>query len=144
MDKKPCVLVIDDDRTILGMYGDFLEKKGFRVFREASGEDALARLIEDREGIDLVVTDIMMARMDGWQFLDYIRKEMKLDEVTLPVIVMSAVESADLDMEYIRHRANDWITKPILPVERLTQKVRALLGLNVGKDEHDESSGDGG
>lgn len=144
MDAETGILLVDDDRTILAMYGDFLEKKGFRVFREQCGEDALARIIENPEIVDIIVTDIMMARMDGWQLLDYIRKEMKLDEVALPVIVMSAVESVELDMEYIRHRANDWVVKPVQPMERLVTKIRALLGLDVGKEAGNESTGHGG
>jgi len=131
LDRKYKILLVDDDRIILAMYGDYLKKKGFEVFEEQSGEDALARIIES-DDIDLVVTDIMMARMNGWQFLDYIRNELGFDEVKLPVIVMSAVESVDLDMEYIRHRANDWIEKPIKPLAKLLEKINTLLGVEKG------------
>ncbi len=125
---KHCVLVIDDDRLILSMYSDFLRKSGFVVEEAQSGEDGLAILIEKGGMIDVVVTDVMMARMNGWELLDYIRQELGLDETTLPVIVMSAVESVDLDMEYMRHRANDWLTKPIRPMGKLTHKIRLHLG----------------
>ena len=134
MASAPGILLVDDDQTILTMYSDYLRLKGFRVFSEDSGTGALACLIQAGNDIDLVVTDIMMASMNGWDFLDYIRKELKLDEVALPVIVMSAVESIELDMEYIRHRANDWVTKPIKPLAKLVLKIQALLGLDLGKD----------
>jgi len=77
----------------------------------------------------------MMARMSGWALLDYLRGELKYDEIQLPVIVMSAVESVDLDMEYMRHRANDWLIKPILPMAKMVHKIRALLGLAVSMED---------
>jgi DNA-binding response OmpR family regulator len=127
--KEITVLLIDDDRTILVMYADFLRKHGFVVFSAQSAEEGLALLIEHQDAINIVVTDIMMARMNGWQFLDYVRKDMGLGELEMPVIVMSAVESVDLDMEYMRHRANDWVTKPVKPMVKLVHKIWALLGV---------------
>jgi CheY-like chemotaxis protein len=80
--------------------------------------------------------------MNGWQFLDYVRKDLCLDELKLPVIVMSAVESVDLDMEYMRHRANDWLVKPIQPLGKLAHKIMALLGVvaAVGENPDDVHS----
>jgi len=139
MNEPPVILLVDDDRTILAMYGDFLESKGFAVIRANDGEKALERLTDAPGSVDLVVTDIMMARMDGWQLLTYIRKELGLNEIDLPVIVMSAVEGVDLQVEYIRHKANDWITKPVRPMARLVAKARALLGLDAGNSEKGNS-----
>lgn len=137
---RPKVLVIDDDRTVLAMYGDYLEGQGISVVTAESGEDGLARIIEDGT-IDLVVTDIMMARMSGWALLDYIRGELGFDELRMPVIVMSAVESVDLDMEYMRHRANDWIAKPIKPMAKLVHKIRSLLGLEARLEDSSDDDG---
>lgn len=137
---RPKVLVIDDDRTVLAMCSDFLEKHEITVVTAESGEDGLARIIED-DTIDLVVTDIMMARMSGWALLDYVRDELGLDELRMPVIVMSAVESVDLDMEYMRHRANDWIVKPIKPMAKLVHKIRSLLGLEAGLEDSSDDDG---
>jgi CheY-like chemotaxis protein len=127
----PGILLIDDDRTVLAMYSDYLKKQGFDVITASDGEEGISFLIENDDIIDLVVTDIMMARTDGWQLLDYIRQDMGLNELEMPVIVMSAVESVDLDMEYMRHRANDWVTKPVKPLAKLTHKIKKLLGLGV-------------
>lgn len=138
MSRKRNILLVDDDRATLRMYADYLREQGFSVYEEQSGEEALARIIESRN-VDLMVTDIMMARMNGWELLDYIRKDMNLDEAALPVVVMSAVESIDLEMDYMRHRANDWVTKPIKPLAKLADKVRALLGLQEMEGEEDES-----
>lgn len=121
------ILIVDDDQPILTMYANYLRSQGFNVYEEKSGEDALARIIESKN-MDLLITDVMMARMNGWELLDYIRNDMQLNEVDLPVIVMSAVNGVELQMEYMRHRANDWVTKPIKPLAKLAQKVWALLG----------------
>jgi len=133
--KTQTVLIVDDDATIRAMYSDFLKKSGFDVLTAESGEAGLAVLAGGEKKVDLVVTDIMMARMDGWQMLDFIREDMELDEVDLPVIVMSAVESIDLDMEFMRHRANDWVTKPVKPMEVLSRKIMVLLGLGAAEDD---------
>lgn len=129
---KPVVLLVDDDLSILFMYGDYLRAKGFEVVVSRDGEEAISEIIA-RDGkpgrIEIVVTDVMMARVDGWALLDFIRNQLRLDEVKMPVIVMSAVESIDLEMEYMRHRANDWVTKPIKPLALLVQKIRPLLGM---------------
>lgn len=134
IDDKTCLLIVDDDNLILSMLEDYFKKRGYFVYAESSGEGALARIIESKH-VDLIITDIMMARMDGWQLLDYIRNEMQLDEIKLPVIVMSAVESIDLNMEYIRHKANDWINKPIKPMAKLLDKVENLTGKNLGREK---------
>ena len=139
---RPKVLLIDDDRVVLSMYGDYLKKHGISVVSAESGEDGLSKIIED-DKIDLVVTDIMMARMSGWALLDYIREELELDEVRMPVIVMSAVESVDLDMEYMRHGANDWVAKPIRPMAKLVHKIRKLLGLGVGLEDSSDDDDNG-
>lgn len=135
MSGKHRILLIDDDRTILAMYGDYLRANGFDVLTAENGEAGLAVLIE--KGADVVVTDVMMAKMNGWQLLDYIRGDLGMDEVKLPVIVMSAVESVDLSMEYMRHRANDWLTKPIRPLARLKATVHKLLGVKHTEERSD-------
>ena len=136
------VLLIDDDRTILAIYSDALREAGFEVMLAESAEDGLAKVIEQREQIDVVIVDIMLVKMNGWQFLDYVRKDLNLDEISFPVIVMSAVESVDLDMEYMRHHANDWVIKPVQPLAKLVHKVKALLGILDGNKGGDGENND--
>ena len=132
-EKRPKVLIVDDDRPILLMYADTLQHDGFDVVTEESGEGALARIIQD-QNIDLIVTDIMMAKMDGWALLDFIRDDLDLNDMCLPVIVVSGVDSEDLELGAFRHRANAWFTKPIKPLSRLSEMARKLTGLK--NDSH--------
>lgn len=123
------ILVVDDDLMTRGMISNYLQNNGFYVETSASAEEGLDRVIKNQP--DLIILDIMMARMNGWEMLDYIRKEMGIDEISMPVIVMSAVVGSELEMEYIRHRANDWIIKPIRPLSLILQKVKTILGINA-------------
>jgi CheY-like chemotaxis protein len=127
--KKYKILVVDDDLIIRSMFSDYLGKNGFDVVTAQSAEDGLSLIIKNQP--DLVIIDIMMAKMNGWQMLDYIRNDMGIDEITMPVIVMSSVLGSDLEMEYMRHRANDWIAKPIKPMSILLAKIKTILGIDA-------------
>jgi CheY-like chemotaxis protein len=127
------VLIVDDDESTLRLISAYVKAHGFRVYTDKSAEDAITRLKRDSGKIDIMVTDIMMARMSGWDLLNFLRKELKVSELEMPVIVMSAVDGIDLRMEHMRHGANDWIDKPIKPLDRLVHKIQALLGLEARK-----------
>ena len=127
MGQKPKVLIVDDDRLILQTYAQTLQEAGFEVLTEDSGEGALARVIQEKD-LGLVVTDIMLARMDGWALLDRIREELKISDVQLPVVVVSGIYSEDLELAAFRHRANAWFTKPIKPMSRLVEMAKTLTG----------------
>ncbi len=128
MDGKMCVLLVDENQSDLILYRDYLVSQGFLVYTEASSESALARLISDHKMIDMLIVDILAAKHADWQLLDYVRKNLNLVEAKFPIIVTSAIASLDLEMEYIRHKANDWISKPVKPMAKLLDKMRALLG----------------
>jgi len=123
---EPKILLIDDDASIRKMYGDFLRSKGFEVREEASAVSGLD-LLNQGEKFDLVITDIMMARMDGWEFLDAVRKELRLDELTLPVIIISAFESDTLEVKAFSKGANGSFVKGT-SLSRLVRMVRIHTG----------------
>lgn len=126
-DKGVRILLVDDDRMLRKMYGDLLEHDGFEVVAESSALDALER-ITGGEKFDLVVTDIMMARMDGWEFLNILRKDLGMDSVSLPVIVVSAhFESDVLRAEAFKLGASSTYTKSE-PLSRLLNEVRIHTG----------------
>jgi len=131
--EEKTVLLVDDDMAILSLYSTVLQMAGFNVIAKSSAIDALDTIESDQD-IDLVVTDILMAQMDGWQFLTYIRVTLGLDEVALPVIVLSAVDGTKLKWDVMKYRANDWLTKPVTPVSRLAKHAVRLLGLHIPAD----------
>lgn len=121
------ILLVDDDNTIRKMYTDILRSVDFDVKPVESAEEAIELLLEG-EKFDLVITDIMLAKMDGWQLLHHIREHMKLDELKLPVIVISAFASAELETKAYRKGANGYLIKPIVPITRLTHMAKIQTG----------------
>jgi CheY-like chemotaxis protein len=114
------------------MYGDYLRAHGFDVTTESSGVEALERLLGD-ETFDLVITDIMMAKMDGWELLDAIRNDLKLDGLALPVIIISAFESDTLEVEALGKGANGSFVKGNDPLSSLLKQVRIQTGRERSK-----------
>lgn len=128
LDINPRIMIVDDDASIRLLYGKYLEDHGYTIVLEDSAERAIHRLICN-EHYDLIITDITMAKMDGWAFLDYIRNDLKKDEVELPVIVISGmIKSVDLELDALGHKANHCFTKPIVPISKLLSKVNLLVG----------------
>jgi DNA-binding response OmpR family regulator len=113
------ILVVDDARNIRVMVSSYLEQEGFRVVEAANGAEALRRA--RLEPPDLIVLDLMMPEMGGYEFL----REYGRDHHT-PIIVLTArVEESDklLGLEL---GADDYMTKPF-SMRELTARVRAVL-----------------
>jgi two-component system alkaline phosphatase synthesis response regulator PhoP len=116
------VLVVDDEEDVVDVLRLVLGKSGFAVETAASGIDGLARAQSTLP--DLVLLDIMMHQMDGWEVL----KLLKLDERTrgIPVVILSArVEPKD-KIRGLQEGAIDYVTKPFA-VRELLQKIEAVL-----------------
>ena len=126
-DNPARVLIIDDDRAILRMYSDIMSAEGFITETDSSAIDAIERL-QKGEKFDLVITDIMMARLDGWELLRNIRQEMKLGELELPVIIVSAFVSDTLEAKAFSCGANGSYVKGREPLTKLFKMVRIQTG----------------
>ena len=126
-ERVPKVLLIDDDDAIRRLYGAILRSEGFDITPMVSAQAALESLLKG-DTYDLVITDIMMAKMDGWDLLQAIRKRLKLDELKLPVIVMSAFESGALEFKALQYGANGHYVKGT-PVQKLIREAKIQTGL---------------
>ena len=129
------ILVVDDDKNTRRLIQAVLEAENYTVFTAVNGEDALA--VMDKEHIDLVVLDIMMPRMDGYELTKILRDAQN----DLPVLMVSAKQlPAD------RHKGflvgtDDYITKPIDEQEMLL-RIKALLRRAKIVSEHKIEIGD--
>ena len=122
--RKRLILVVDDEPTMTRLVRAELQSEGYAVVTVASGEEALARLEEDHP--DLVVLDLMMPGMDGFETLRRIRTESQL-----PVIMLTA-RAGDADkLRGLQSGADDYITKPFNP-EELSARVAAVLRRSAG------------
>ncbi|MDQ2784085.1 MAG: response regulator transcription factor [Chloroflexota bacterium] len=128
MIKKPTVLVVDDEPPIVRLVQANLVSDGMRVLTAPNGPDALA-ILED-EPVDLIVLDVTMRGMDGFEVLRHIRHSSNV-----PVIMLTA---RTLDMEKLRgltSGADDYMTKPFNPDElaaRITAVLRRTSGQRMG------------
>jgi DNA-binding response OmpR family regulator len=115
------VLVVEDDSPIRTMLADLLHDAGYQVVEATDGFEAINALRERRP--DLIVLDLMMPRMSGWQFLE--RSRALIDHDSIPVIVLSAIQGHGDYPATLGVAA--WFTKP-LDVERFLGVVGDLTG----------------
>lgn len=118
----PHVLVADDDAWILRMVATVLEKRGYSVETAVDGEDALQRALARTP--DLLITDVMMPKMDGWSLVRQLRSHAEL--AMLPVIFLTALSSEDDRIRGFRLGADDYVTKPFR-FEELDLRVAKTL-----------------
>lgn len=124
------ILVADDETEIRDVLRLYLEKEGYEVVEAADGLEAV-RLIK-REKIDLAILDIMMPGLDGYRVLRNIR-----EENNLPVLVLSAKSSDSDKILGLDLGADDYITKPFVPLEavaRVKSNLRRFYALGAGED----------
>ena len=113
------LLVVDDDKEIVGAIEIYLKNEGYKIFKAYDGEEALN--IINKTEIHLVILDIMMPKKDGLETLEEIRKDK-----SIPVILLSA-KSEDYDkIGGLNSGADDYITKPFNPLE-LIARVNSVL-----------------
>ena len=113
------ILVVDDDKEIVGAIEIYLKKEGYNILKAYNGEEAL-NIVNSNE-IHLIILDIMMPKKDGLETLEEIRKTK-----TIPVILLSA-KSEDYDkIGGLNSGADDYITKPFNPLE-LIARVNSVL-----------------
>jgi len=119
MKRHQLILVVDDDQEVLRMLNRILDLEGFGVALAANGRTALT-LLEEREP-DLVILDIMMPEMDGFQVLNLIRRQ-----CNIPVIMLTARCEVTTLRDALVLGADDYVRKPFRTRE-LVGRVRAKL-----------------
>ncbi|GEL71959.1 MULTISPECIES: response regulator [unclassified Myxococcus] len=116
--RAPVVLVVDDDPDILEALSEILEAEGFEIRRARNGKEALDRL--EPEPPNLILLDLMMPVMDGWEFAQRMRQ--KPPEVArIPLIVLSAdrnVGSKAADIGAVGHLAKPFELNDLLDMVR--------------------------
>jgi two-component system alkaline phosphatase synthesis response regulator PhoP len=119
---KQRILVVDDDKEIVRLLRGYLEKSGFEVLVAYDGETAVHTLRRERP--DLVVLDLMLPDMDGWDITRTVRSDNSL--MATPIIMLTArVEDTDKIIG-LELGADDYVTKPFNPAEVIA-RVRAQL-----------------
>ena len=128
------ILVVDDEARMRKLVKDFLTIKGFQVLEAEDGEQALDVFFNQKD-IALILLDVMMPRMDGWEVLKTIRKHSKV-----PIIMLTARGEERGELQGFELGVDEYISKPFSPkilvarVEAILRRSSALTGdvLNVG------------
>ena len=131
MKDKPYVLVVDDDPNISRLVELYLEKENFEVKTVARGDDAITEF--HRLPPDLMLLDVMLPGMDGYQVLKTVRKS-----GAIPVIMLTARDETFDKVLGLELGADDYITKPFDPKE-LTARVKAVLRRTQGGEEESDT-----
>ena len=120
---KKKILVVDDEDDILQFLELVLREKGYDVVTAASGQEALTRAQIEKP--DLVLLDIMMPQMDGWEVLKLLRVD---DETAdIPVAMLSARTEAKDRVQGLQEGAIDYICKPFA-LQELLEKIGTIFG----------------
>lgn len=113
------ILLVDDEENIRTLLGAYLKKEGYGIFHSENGKRALEVL--ENESIQLVVLDIMMPVMDGFETLKNIRNKWNI-----PVVMLSAKEEEEDKLFALGFGADNYETKPFSP-KVLVAKIKALI-----------------
>ena len=131
----PRILVADDDAWILRMVTTVLEKRGYQVETASDGEDALRRALAQRP--DLLITDVMMPKMDGWALVKSLRA--RPESAFVPVIFLTALGTDDDRIRGFRLGADDYLPKPFRFEEldlRVAKTLRRTIALEQTTRSH--------
>ena len=121
------ILVVDDEKDIVDLVAYNLEKSGLKTTRAYDGEMALRKAESD--GADLVVLDVMLPGMDGWEVLKRLRASGR--HASTPILMLTAKGDETEKVLGLELGADDYLTKPFSPKE-LVARVRALLRRSQG------------
>lgn len=124
------ILVVDDESRMRKLVKDFLTRAGYQVLEAQDGEEAVDTFYSTK-GINLLVLDVMMPKMDGWEVVKEIRKVSKV-----PIIMLTAKDQEQDELLGFELGVDEYISKPFSP-KILVARVEAILrrtGQDAGND----------
>lgn len=125
------ILIVDDEQEIADLVALYLENENFQVFKFYSAKDALRCI--DNETLDMAILDVMLPDMNGFEICRKIR-----EKYNYPVIMLTAKGEEVDKVTGLTLGADDYITKPFLPLElvaRVKAQLRRYKRYNTGKEE---------
>ena len=128
------ILFVDDEKDILDIYRDLLEGYGYNIYVASNGKSALKTFIENKENIDIVITDVTMPYMDG---VDLIKSIIKIrDDIKMLLCTGNSLEEKLKNNQLIKDYKIEIIQKPIR-IETLIAAIESLFSF-AKKDCHDQ------
>lgn len=121
------ILIVDDEEAIRTMVKRFLEKASFDVLEAENGKKAL-EIFKNRKDIELVLLDLMMPEMDGYEVCKEIRKDS-----TVPIVILTAKDTEVDELKGFSLGADEYVTKPFSPkilIARIESILRRMDNIN--------------
>lgn len=128
------ILLVEDNAFNMAIAKDFLESWGCEVVEAANGKDALELL--EASDVDLILLDLQMPVLDGFETIKIIRKSDRREHRELPVIALTAAALGDTQEKVFRAGMNDFITKPFLPAEFYAKLSAHIQKGDLSPDEN--------
>ena len=115
------VLVVDDEEDVVEVVSHFLSQEGYSIHKAYDGEEALQKATPE---IDIIVLDIMLPGLDGYEVCKRLRSRVETE--TIPIIFLSAKSEEEDQIEGLMMGADDYLTKPVSP-QIVVAHVKAVL-----------------
>jgi len=125
-------LVVDDDKNICELLNIYLKNEGYTVVFAYDGSDAVNKAKEEKP--DLIILDVMMPIINGWEACKLIRQF-----TSVPIIMLTALDTLENKVQGLNIGADDYIVKPFEPVEVLA-RINAHLRREENKSQKDDST----
>lgn len=119
------ILIVDDEARMRKLLKDFLERDEYDVLEASNGKEAV-EVFKENKDISLVILDVMMPEMDGWEACKFIREDSEV-----PIIMLTAKDTEDDELESFDSGADEFITKPVSPGV-LIARIGAILRRTYG------------
>lgn len=121
---KQKILIVDDDKRINDLLRDIFTIEGYDVLSAFDGEEAI-RMIDENEDIPLMILDVMLPEIDGWDVLDYVKSHF-----ATKIIMLTAITDEYSEAKGIRSGADDYVVKPFKRAA-LIERAKRLIGYSV-------------
>ncbi len=130
------ILIVDDEQRMRKLVRDYMIREGYIVLEAANGRQALD-IFNTEQNIALIILDVMMPEMDGWQLLSEIRKTSRV-----PIIMLTAKSDERDELRGFELGVDEYVTKPFSP-RTLSARVNAILRRTIGSaaEKHLEAGG---
>ena len=122
MDQKPTILIVEDEPEIRNVMQESLESIGLNILTASNGQEALVKL-GNNAGVSLILLDLMMPVMNGWQFLSALEKNSLLNKIPILVITVFSDQAKDLKVRGVLKKPFD--------LNDLLRQVTDILRVNA-------------
>jgi DNA-binding response OmpR family regulator len=119
------ILLVEDEATLLTALRDFLMAEGFEILVAGDGERAIQMAVEDNP--DLIMLDIILPKKDGYEVLDFLKKEQKTQKI--PVILLTNLGGAEDIQKAFERGATTYLVKSDYKLEDIAKKIKGTLNI---------------